>query len=284
MKNKRIILLAAATLFVFCLTCYPENIDPCDTGSQYAYSENAGWFNFEPNQGPGVTVSFAKLTGYVWGENIGWINLDPNICDPNVGIRNNGTGQLSGYAWAENIGWINFNPKVPNDSNHYGVTIDNEGYFHGWAWGDNIGWIKVNPQVSDDPNHYGVRTSWPPECLKSTAPSYEAWVAFGKPDCWCYRRQCQGDADGLPYGKSGYGVSITDLAILKKAWNKRAEELVDNEICADFDYLPYGKNNYRVSIPDLAILKRNFNVVDLPDCNMTHINEWRWPLSEQDCD
>jgi len=116
-----------------------ENIDPNDDGSQYAYGENVGWLNFEPNEGPGVTVSDANLTGYVWAENIGWINLDPNDTDPNTGITNDGTGMLTGLAWGENVGWINFNPKVSGDANHYGVTIDHEGNFAGWAWGENIG-------------------------------------------------------------------------------------------------------------------------------------------------
>jgi hypothetical protein len=147
MKSKKIILFAAATLFVFCLTCYPENIDPNYDGSQYAYGENIGWLNFEPNEGPGVTVSFAKLTGYVWAENIGWINLDPNISDPNVGIKNDGTGWLSGYAWAENVGWIKFNPVVSGDPNDYGVKIDGDGNFDGFAWGENIGWINFG--ISD---------------------------------------------------------------------------------------------------------------------------------------
>ena len=78
--------------------CFAENIDPNDNGSQYAYGENVGWLNFEPNEGPGVTVGDANLTGYVWAENIGWINLDPNDADPNTGVSNDGTGLLTGFA------------------------------------------------------------------------------------------------------------------------------------------------------------------------------------------
>jgi len=120
---------------------FAENIDPDNDGNRYAYGENIGWLNFEPNQGPGVTVSDNKLTGFIWAENIGWINLDPDIADPNAGIKNDGTGLLSGFAWGENVGWLNFDPNVPGDSNHYGVTIDSDGNFDGWAWGENIGWI-----------------------------------------------------------------------------------------------------------------------------------------------
>jgi hypothetical protein len=134
-----------------------ENIDPNEDGSQYAYGENIGWVNFEPNipaPNVGATVSEEKLTGFIWAENIGWINLDPNDDDPNTGVSNDGTGNLSSLAWGENVGWINFDPNIPRDPNHYGVTIDSDGNFDGWAWGENIGWINFN---SVDLYGYGVK-------------------------------------------------------------------------------------------------------------------------------
>lgn len=122
-----------------------ENIDPYDDGSQYAYGENVSWMNFEPSQGPGVTVSKTQLTGYVWAENIGWINLSPSSYG---GVFNDGAGKLSGYAWCENVGWINFGP------NYGGVTIGANGDFDGWGWGENIGWIHFQ---SDSPVPYRVK-------------------------------------------------------------------------------------------------------------------------------
>ncbi|HUW20943.1 MAG TPA: hypothetical protein VMW16_16705 [Sedimentisphaerales bacterium] len=95
-------------------------------------------------------------------------------------------------------------------------------------------------------------------------PDVAQWDLVGQPECWCYARQCLGDADGLPYGKNNYWVAILDLAILKSAWNKPKEQLVGNEICADFDHQPYGKNDYRVAILDLAILKANWNITNGP--------------------
>jgi hypothetical protein len=235
MMSKKIILFAAATLFVFCLPCYPENIDPLDEWSQYAYSGNVGWFNFEPNQGPGVSVSDTHLTGYVWAENIGWINLDPNISDPNVGIKNDGTGRLSGYAWAENVGWLNFNPKVPNDSNHYGVTIDDNGYFHGWVWGENVGWINVEPLVISDPNHYGVRTSW---------NLYDG-------TCWNFAT-CAGQPFGDATCDGVVGViNLGDLVALKAAWGKSAP-YTPPFCCADFNH------DGAINLGDLVILKQNW--------------------------
>ena len=145
--NKRYI-FGASILAVCLILCSgnlcAENIDPYEDGSQYAYGENIGWLNFEPNvQGDpcdyGVTVSDTELVGYIWAENIGWINLSPSTYG---GVFNDGSGNLSGYAWGENVGWINFNPVVSGDSNDYGVKIDVDGNFSGWAWGENIGWIN----------------------------------------------------------------------------------------------------------------------------------------------
>jgi len=136
---KSVMVLAA---LVLCVNVgFAENIDPYEDDSQYAYGQNVGWLNFEPNEGPGVTVSDANLTGFIWAENIGWINLRPENYG---GVSNDGAGNLSGYAWGENVGWINFDPNVPGDVNDYGVTIDSEGNFSGWAWGENIGWINFN--------------------------------------------------------------------------------------------------------------------------------------------
>ena len=124
---------------------FAENIDPDNDGSQYAWSENHGWINLEPDNTPGVDVSASQLTGYMWGENVGWINMAPQ----NGGVINDGLGILSGYAWGENTGWINFAP------NNGGVTVDPlTGIFSGLAWGENIGWINFAPNGSQ------IKTSW----------------------------------------------------------------------------------------------------------------------------
>ena len=148
MKTPILIIVSSLFIFLSASFAYAENIDPNEDGSQYAYGENIGWVNFEPNiaePNVGVTVTSEKLTGFIWAENIGWVNLDPNDDDPNSGVKNDGTGLLTGFAWGENVGWMNFNPKVPGDANHYGVIIDGEGNFDGWAWGENIGWINFQP-------------------------------------------------------------------------------------------------------------------------------------------
>ncbi len=147
MSLKKLILTICVTAMLSLSSLvYAENIDPYNDGSQYAYGENVGWLNFEPNQGPGVHVSSTDVQGYLWAENIGWINLSPAVYG---GVTNDGSGNLGGYAWGENVGWINFDPAYGG-----GVTIDPVGNFAGWAWGENIGWIHL---ASSSPVAYKVQ-------------------------------------------------------------------------------------------------------------------------------
>ncbi len=111
--------------------------------NSYAWSENAGWVNFAPTAGPGVTVADTNISGFAWAENLGWINFAPT----GSGVVNDRSGGLSGYAWGENIGWINFAPAGCH------VVIDLAGQFNGLAWGENIGWINFATQAP-------VTTTW----------------------------------------------------------------------------------------------------------------------------
>ena len=147
--GKTVIVIFLGMFILISGDAYAGNIDPDGDGSKYAYGENVGWLNFEPIEGPGVTVDDDEVAGFVWAENIGWINLSPTSYG---GITNDGDGNLSGYAWGENVGWINF---APTDG---GVIIDEDGNFDGWAWGENIGWIHfTNPAIP-----YKVKTAWTP--------------------------------------------------------------------------------------------------------------------------
>jgi hypothetical protein len=105
-------------------------------------------------------------------------------------------------------------------------------------------------------------------------PDYSEWIEVGEPVCWCYSRQCHGDADGKSQGKKKYWVSTDDLDILIAAWNKTFAEIEGEAlngvplICADFDHMPQGKKQYRVSTDDLDILIANWQVANgpAPDC------------------
>ena len=139
--NKKFIFSLILLIGVF----YAFSISAGGNCTGYAWGENVGWINFNPSQGPGITVTDSAVTGYVWGENIGWINFNPT----SGGITNDGNGNLSGYAWGENVGWINFNPTGSQ------VIIDGStGNFSGYAWGENVGWISFSC------TNCNVNTSW----------------------------------------------------------------------------------------------------------------------------
>jgi hypothetical protein len=118
--------------------------------------------------------------------------------------------------------------------------------------------ILVGPIVVDPPCYEGQ-------------PDEDQWTMAGEPNCWCYPRQCYGDADGADQGSgiAGYAyVSTDDLDILIAAWMIKdptkgggligLPPVHGHELaCADFDHLRQGSGiaGYaRVSTDDLDIL------------------------------
>jgi hypothetical protein len=121
-------------------------------------------------------------------------------------------------------------------------------------------------------------------CMKPSAPEYATWVSYGKPDCWCYCRQCRGDIDG----KSdfiGKPVVLDDLTIFKSAYGKTLEEVlaIPGAICADLDH----KSDFLgkpVVLDDLTIFKTYYGqpVTLVPYCDQPPIytgpyNYWTAP-------
>ena len=123
--------------------------------------------------------------------------------------------------------------------------------------------------------------------IPSSDPGYDFWVEQGKPDCWCYARQCHGDADGTVLGSvwtGYYWVGTPDLGIVAAAWMvkeppKASVEYpngisdVPNGICADFDHEVLGSQwtgYYRVGTPDLGILANAWMAKDPPKNDINH--------------
>lgn len=141
-----------------------ENIDPGnDDSGQYAWAENVGWINAEPNSngGDGVQVDDFALTGWLWAENFGWVSLscqNTSSCGTtDYGVANDGAGNLSGYAWAEDAGWVNFAPSTSS------ASIDpNSGEFSGYLWSENVGWVSLSCSSTGTCGtvDYGIKTTW----------------------------------------------------------------------------------------------------------------------------
>ena len=102
------------------------------------------------------------------------------------------------------------------------------------------------------------------DCFPNDDPNYAQWGVVGKPCCWCYPRQCRGDADGAPYGKSNWWVASPDLTIMTNAWQIAGGPLTTPGLCADFDRKAYGKANWRVAAPDLTVLTNNWQQANGP--------------------
>ncbi len=192
-----------------------ENTDPAGDGSQYAYGENVGWLNAEPqgDGGPGLELRDFVLLGYLWGENVGWISMscdnDGSCGRANYGVRNDGTGVLEGYAWGENVGWVNFAPSSA------GVVVDPAtGEFSGRAWAENVGWISFASAGAVD---FGVTSAWrcdpgpsPPSgtvtlSLDETGAGTElSWVALEGASAYDI---VHGDVDALRAGGGDFAAA-----------------------------------------------------------------------------
>ena len=108
-----------------------------------------------------------------------------------------------------------------------------------------------------------------PECYAGQ-PDYAEWEDAGKPDCWCYPKQCHGDADGLLGGSSKtgfYSVGALDLNVLQDAWQIKnppfGPGITGIQGCADFDHTLGGSSKtgyYRVGALDLNILQASWQV------------------------
>lgn len=126
---------------------------PVFADSDYVYSANAGWIDFQPATG-GVIVGTSVLSGSGYGANVGWIKFGDgspengtsyqNDSATDYGVNHDGAGNLSGYAYAANIGWINFGWAIASDPNRPRVNLVT-GDFDGFAYAANIGWIDLRP-------------------------------------------------------------------------------------------------------------------------------------------
>jgi len=130
-------------------------------------------------------------------------------------------------------------------------------------------WVELYDQVGMSEDMSFILFT-EPGCFPCCHEDYFEWLSVGKPDCWCYPRQCHGDADGLSYGSSKTGVYYVgpaDLNILVAGWLKKEPPhgpgiaSVPNGICADFAHDVSGSTKtgvYRVGTTDLNILVSNW--------------------------
>ncbi len=113
MKDKKVtnaILLSIALLLDLVGVVYAAgNID---ASSKWAWGGNAGWINFNPTHGGGVTVYDDHPEGYAWAENIGWVRLEASSMAMPGGRM--WAGYISKIGRAMLMGWsLVLQPRVP---------------------------------------------------------------------------------------------------------------------------------------------------------------------------
>jgi len=115
-------------------------IGKIDCEQKYAWGENTGWIDFNPEWG-GLKIGSNVLAGRIFIKKLGWVYLGDggprdgyqysNDDRRDYGVNNDGEGNLTGWGWGENVGWINFD----------GVGINREGIFSGSADSTKVGLI-----------------------------------------------------------------------------------------------------------------------------------------------
>ncbi|UCG58614.1 MAG: BACON domain-containing protein, partial [Phycisphaerales bacterium] len=190
-------------------------------------------------------------------------------------IENSGLGTLDWQIHHE-CGWITVHPasgSASSESSHVTVTADSAGL----DGGVHRCTLQVSdPNAMNSPQQVQILFAIGERCMPRWHRDFGEWVDADMPNCWCYPRQCHGDADGLMSGsaKTGYYyVGPADLNVVIAGWLVKEPShgtgigSIPNGICADFAHDKGGSAKtgyYRVSPSDLRILIANWLVREPP--------------------
>jgi hypothetical protein len=216
-----------------------QPVYPTDDNDYWVYP---GSIDIDTNEPPSVADQGSPVVGSLPASSIiiemGSLHYPPEVTSPN----------------APSSSGVLFSVYVSGDCN---VTVDEDA--------TRGGVVNYAAEAATNNLPYTCDVNIAEDCFPSDHPDYAEWVLVGKPSCWCYPRQCYGDAHNDAQGKGNYWVFTNDLATLKAAWQDPG--YTDPNICADFAHDPQGKGNYRVFTNDLAILKNYWQITNGPDPN-----------------
>jgi hypothetical protein len=198
-----------------------------------------------------------------------------NPSDEVISIRNGGTGTLN-WQLIESCDWLTASPLTGSSTGEWTdviLSVDVQSLVINQTYQCDV--LVSDPNADNDPVTIPVTLEYNGDCHSELASCYDDWVTFGKPDCWCYAKQCSGDADGLSQGsKCGiWAIGTLDLTILANAWQIKEPPhgpgilYVANGVCADFDHAAQGsdKTGYkRVDTADLTILANHWQIKEPP--------------------
>ena len=260
-------------------------VENCTFSKNTAYYYGGGMYN---------NMSYSIVTNCIlWDDaatlpgseiyNLFWSNPTFRYCDIKGGL--NHSPGCSGDPSTDGGGNIESDPLFVapnNDDFHLGA--------HSLCInaGDPDGDYNGQKDIDSDPRKMSGRVDMGAdevECLiggVAHANEHADWVAWSRPDCWCYARQCRGDINGKK--TLVYWVQLLDLQLLSTAYNKTDAELalVPGGICSDVNH----KKTlvYRVQLLDLQELTNYYNKPEeqVPVCDQEPIttgpyNFWTQP-------
>jgi hypothetical protein len=108
------------------------------------------------------------------------------------------------------------------------------------------------------------------DCMASTNPDYSTWATLaGKPDCWCYCEQCNGDSNGGTQFSGSVTVYTDDLDIFLPAFGNPDVATTPGHPgwCADLDHKAQFGGLVRVYTNDLDRLLPQFGSTQTPRCS-----------------
>jgi hypothetical protein len=125
------------------------------------------------------------------------------------------------------------------------------------------GVVLTDPAVSPTVDLTGATlvVIGPTDCFPSTNSTFNDWVTMGKPDCWCWKYQCDGDTDNATETALKYRIYTNDLTIVVNNWKKKLTDTGWN-VCADVDHKGETALKYRVYNGDLGKVVGNWKKKD----------------------
>ena len=209
--------------------------------------------------------------------------VDPNEQNPNaqiLSIRDCGVDALN-WTITEDCDWLEVDPNTGSstgDINEVTFSVD----VTGLDSADYDCELTISdPNAANNPQTILVNLSvYCGGCY--TGPDCAAWIARGKPDSWCYPRQCHGDADGTEeyIGRGIFWVADADITVLLSGYKLAYPGVPSGDppadpdtthpwIAADFDHAAeyIGRSWYAVSDNDITVLLRRYRSFSVPpDC------------------
>lgn len=234
--------------------------------SDYMKGEGAGFGIFPASFRDYITVDAATGEVTTWDVNDYTPLADPN--DPGA-LGGLGTAGITIEMGALYYPTGDSSPNAPPDSGTLcKLTVSENCNMSVAENATRGGVVLTDPSVAPTVDLVGGPVTCADECIKPEWSTYNDWVALGKPDCWCWPYQCDGDADGATQLALKYRIYGNDLALVVENWKRKINDPLLNP-CADIDHKYQLALKYRVYGNDLATVVSNWKKKDsqLPgDC------------------